>query len=57
MIFQLFTLAFTGIFAVFGIAAVIGHFLLLKAILSGMFGEAKEPDASFVPLMRLHPAQ
>jgi hypothetical protein len=57
MIFQLFSLAFTGLFVAFGIAAAIGHFLLLKAILSGMFGEAKEPAASFVPLMRLHPAQ
>ena len=57
MIFQLFSLVFTGIFVAFGIAAIVGHVLLLKAILSGIFGEAKEPATSFVPLMRLHPAQ
>jgi hypothetical protein len=56
MIFQLFTLAFTGIFIAFGIAAVIGHVLLLKALLIGVFGAASEPAPSYAPLLRFYPA-
>ena len=56
MIFQLFNIIFISIFIMFGIAAVIGHVLLLKALLTGVFGETREPAPSYAPLLRLHPA-
>ncbi len=56
MIFQLFSFAFTGIFIAFGVAVLVGHVLLIKAILTGIFGEAREPAPSYAPLLRLYPA-